>query len=291
MLESGQELLRRQRRMVEHLTWKSLESKPTLFRYVQEPIYSLTVTEEYLIEFLHQNQLDFELQPRYNPASPVVLYATVNGLCQKVKLNCISGLSCSCAFMTSRTQFANDFKGWLDRVIGSERFDRTQYIGTRRWVSYPYALPLYDTVYKPGSSLPQLAKDFRHASYLFNFNSKEQEFLRILEEVVCESDDSDNPLFVSVYPRINHTGSIELVIANLEGKQPVRIFSSGSHPIIYQIITENTELVIPLKTYLDNALGSENLDLPNCRTKGKMLSLIYTHRSPSSIEEMFAEDD
>ena len=132
MLESGQELLRRQRRMVEHLTWKSLESKPTLFRYVQEPIYSLTITEEYLIEFLHQNQLEFELQPRYNPASPVVLHVTINGVCQKVKLNCISGLSCSCAFMTARTQFANDFKGWLDRVIGSERFDRAQYIGTRR---------------------------------------------------------------------------------------------------------------------------------------------------------------
>ncbi|MGM9999594.1 MAG: hypothetical protein ACI38Q_09455 [Candidatus Bruticola sp.] len=291
MLESGQELLRRQRRMVEHLTWKAVESTPSLFRYVQEPIYSLSTTEEYLIEFMHKHELNFELQPRYNPASPVVLNVTINQRSQKVKLNCISGLSCSCSFMTARTPFASDFKGWLDRVIGSERFDRTQYIGTRRWVSYPYALPLYDAVYLSESGLPELAKDSRHASYLFNFNSKEQEFLRVLEDVVSESDDYDNPLFVRVYPRIGHTGSIELVISNLEGKQSVRIFASGSHPVIYQIITENTELVIPLKTYLDNALGNENLDTVNCRLTGKIISLIYTHRSPNSIEELFDDGE
>ncbi|MGM9991698.1 MAG: hypothetical protein ACI376_02470 [Candidatus Bruticola sp.] len=291
MLESGQELLRRQRRMVEYLTWKAVESNPSLFRYVQEPIYSLSVTEEYLIEFMHKHGLEFELQPRYNSSSPVVLNVTINQCSQKVKLNCISGLSCYCSFMTARTPFASDFKGWLDRAIGSERFDRIQYTGTRRWVSYPYVLPLYDTVNLSESGMPELSKDSRHVSYLFNFNSKEQEFLRVLEEVVSDSDDYDNPLFVRVYPRISYAGSIELVISNFEGRQSVRIFSSGSHPVIYQIITENTELVIPLKTYLDNALGLENLDRANCRLTGKMISLIYTHRSPSSIEEIFDDGE
>ena len=282
-----QELLR-QRYFAEYLTWKVLESRPRLFRYVQEPVYSLTVTEEFLIEFLHVHGLEFELQPRYNPAKYATLTVTLNGRAQKVRLECIPGLSTSCTFITARTSFASDFKGWLDRALGGERFDRSQYIGTRKWVFYPYNLPLYEAVDSPLTpEVSPLTSDSRHVSYLFNFNAKEKEFLRLLEEVVSANDDQDNPLRVLVYPRPSHTGSIELVISNKHGRQPARVFSSGSHPVSYQIITENSELTIPFKTYLDNALGAQALDQPNCRLQGKLISLIYNHRSPTSIEALF----
>lgn len=283
--------LKRQRYFVESLNWKALECRPALFRYVQEPVFSLSLAEEFLIEFLYKHGLEFELQPRYNPAKLITLNVTIKGTTQRVRLDLSYGFSCSCTFATLRTAFASDFKGWLDRTLGVERFDRTQYIGTRHWVSYSYALPLYETV-AAGSGTPGAAsvRDSRHVSYLFNFNSKEQEFLRVLEEVTTANDDFDNPLYVRVYPRLSHTGSIELVINNREGGQPVRVFSSGSHPVIYQVITENTELTIPLKNYLDNALGIEALDLDNCRLGGRMISLIYTHRSPNSIEALFDDD-
>ncbi|MBQ7502763.1 hypothetical protein IJT93_08665 [bacterium] len=283
------EILRR-RYFVEYITWKTLEVNPPRFRYVQEPVFSLSIYEEHIIEFLHLHGLKFNLQPRYTPDIFINMEVSLKNRSQRVKLDCTSSLQSICTFTTSRTPFAEDFKGWLDRNLGVERFDKSKYTATRHRVSYSYALPLYEslsTAVQPHT--PLIFPDSRHASYLFNFSSKESEFLRLLEESVNTPDET-SPLQFLVYPRITETGSIELVIDNLQKRQPVRIFASGSHPVTYQVISENTELIPALKAYLDKALGPESLDLKNSRLKGRMVSLIYSHRSPSSIEYLFEDD-
>ena len=284
------ELLRR-RYFTESIIWKILEPNPPLFRYVQEPVYSLSMIEEFIIEFLHQNKLNFELQPRYTPDRFIILTVNFNGEIQKVKLECNSSLITLCTFSTARTKFAENFKGWLDRTFGVEHFDSSQYVATKRWISYTYVLPIYELLAQNFQTNTRLEfTDSRHISYLFNFNSKEKEFLQLLEKVILNRSVSDNPLKVKVYPRTSHTGSIEMVINDRYNKQPVRVFSSGSHPIIYQIITENSDLVEQLKNYLDQSLGIQSFDKANSKLKGKMLSYIYTHRSPESIEKLFQDD-
>lgn len=283
------EILRR-RYFVEYITWKTLEVNPPRFRYVQEPVFSLSVYEEHIIEFLHLHGLIFSLQPRYTPDIFINLEVSLKKRTQRVKLDCTSSLQSICTFTTSRTPFAEDFKGWLDRNLGVERFDKSKYTATRHRVSYSYALPLYDSISSAVEPhTPLIFPDSRHASYLFNFNSKETELLRLLEESVGALS-PDSALQILVYPRITETGSIELVIDNIQKRQPVRIFASGSHPVTYQIISENTELIPPLKECLDRALGSDSLDIKNSRFTGRMISLIYSHRSPSSIEYLFEDD-
>lgn len=283
------EILRR-RYFVEYITWKTLEVNPPRFRYVQEPVFSLSVYEEHIIEFLHLHGLMFSLQPRYTPDIFINLEVSLKNRTQRVKLDCTSSLQSICTFTTSRTPFAEDFKGWLDRNLGVERFDKSKYTATRHRVSYSYALPLYDSISSAVEPhTPLIFPDSRHASYLFNFNSKETELLRLLEESVGALS-PDSALQILVYPRITETGSIELVIDNIQKRQPVRIFASGSHPVTYQIISENTELIPPLKECLDRALGSDSLDIKNSRFTGRMISLIYSHRSPSSIECLFEDD-
>lgn len=283
------EILRR-RYFVEYITWKTLEVNPPRFRYVQEPVFSLSVYEEHIIEFLHLHGLMFSLQPRYTPDIFINLEVSLKNRTQRVKLDCTSSLQSICTFTTSRTPFAEDFKGWLDRNLGVERFDKSKYTATRHRVSYSYALPLYDSISSAVEPhTPLIFPDSRHASYLFNFNSKETELLRLLEESVGALS-PDSALQILVYPRITETGSIELVIDNIQKRQPVRIFASGSHPVTYQIISENTELIPPLKECLDRALGSDSLDIKNSRFTGRMISLIYSHRSPSSIEYLFEDD-
>lgn len=283
------EILRR-RYFIEYITWKTLEVNPPRFRYVQEPVFSLSVYEEHIIEFLHLHGLIFSLQPRYTPDIFINMEVSLKNRTQRVKLDCTSSLQSICTFTTSRTPFAEDFKGWLDRNLGVERFDKSKYTATRHRVSYSYALPLYDSISSAiEPHTPLIIPDSRHASYLFNFNSKETEFLRLLEESVGALP-PDSALQILVYPRITETGSIELVIDNIQKRQPVRIFASGSHPVTYQIISENTELIPPLKDCLDRALGSDSLDIKNSRFTGRMISLIYSHRSPSSIEYLFEDD-
>lgn len=281
----------RKRYFVESITWKVLRINLPLFSYVQDPVYNLTTIEELLIEFLHIHGLNFQIQPRFNPAKPIIIDVTIKDRTQQVRINCISGLSSSCTFITKRTPFAADFKGWLDRTLGTERFDQLGYLSTAHWVYYPYVLPLYETVVgKFGIENPVLPEDSRHISYFFNFNDKEKEFLKLLEDAVSKNKGSADPLEVKVYPRITHTGSIELIIRNSQGKQPVRIFSSGSHPVTYQIITVNGKLNEPLKNCIDSALGADSFDKASSRMSGKMVSLIYTHRSPNSIEFLFTDD-
>ena len=57
---------------------------------------------------------------------------------------CNSSLITLCTFSTARTKFAENFKGWLDRTFGVEHFDSSQYVATKRWISYTYVLPIYE---------------------------------------------------------------------------------------------------------------------------------------------------
>ena len=283
----------RNRYFLESLIWRHLDRPTPLFSYVQDPVFNLNPTEVTFLEYLHQKGLRFTLRPRYDPSSFIHLTVCLGLTEQAVRLEVYQGFAVTSVFITERNEFAEEFKGWLDRSLGSEHFAAHHYVATRRFVTYPYILPIDSKLIEQVlTQQEELPRDIRRFSMFFNLSAKEKHFLSKLEDAVisCAPNSSD-PIFIQVYPRQTNTGSLELVAYNSRERQPVRIFISGYHPIAYQVITENTNLGEQLRLCLDSALESRNFDSDSSRLRGKYLSLIYNVRYPLDLLDSFEEDE
>jgi len=260
--------------------WKRLDRETRPFRYVQEPIFNLSEAEVEFLEELREGGLDFDLLPRPDPTSHVALRVRLEQATQRVELEVDSTVPSTCSFLTRRTPFAEALKGWLDRILGGERFDARRYVASRRYVWYPYVLP------PRAPSLRASGRDSRLGRSLFNFDAKERHFLGLLEKAVEEAPQGPC-LRLEVYPRDTLYGGLELMACQGERHQPTRVFVKGFYPITYHVITENTPLGNLLKGRLDRALGAEHLDVESSRLKGRYLWLVYSVRHPSAILEQF----
>ncbi|MCR5661629.1 MAG: hypothetical protein K6G50_05830 [bacterium] len=275
----------RQRYFREYQIWKALDERRPVFRYVQEPVFGLSRLECELVSYLHGKGLNFVIYPRTDPTSYILMKVSVGGVSQAVKVRVSEDMPSSCAFVTSRTPFADSFKGLLDRFFGSEHFITRNYTATRKTVCYPYIIPVTaaPSLAEEGEPLPEL-DDCRQFTYFFNFDSKEQLFLHELEKAVRSlAPASDEPLEISVYPRCDRVGSVEIVLNRQEDRQPALIYVSGFMPMTFKIVTENTKLGIPLKEYLDKAFNADNLDITACTFRSRFLSLIYNVRYPLDL--------
>lgn len=281
------------RYFLESLIWRHLDRPTPLFSYVQDPIFNLNPTEVTFLEYLHLKGLQFTLRPRYDPSSFIHLHVYLGQAEQAVRLEVYQGLAVTSVFITERSEFAEELKGWLDRNLGSEHFAAHNYVATRRFINYPYVLPLdsklIEEVLTNQKNLPQ---DIRNFKLFFNLSAKEKHFLNIFEDaVIAYGKGQADPLYIQVYPRQTAAGSIELVASTSHERQPARVFISGYHPIAYQMITENTELGEQLRLCLDSALGSDNFDSDSSRLRSRYLSLIYNVRYPLDLLDSFEDDE
>lgn len=262
----------------ENDVWRMLERESLDFRFVQDPIFNLSEAEKDILERLREGGLEFGILPRPDPASFLTLQVRLNQAAQRVEVAADPGLPAYCSFITRRTAFADALKGSLDRLFGVEHFDAGRYVASRKYVWYSYVLPTR-------SGPPRHS---RLLQSLFNFDRKEQHFLRLLEEAVKRLNPSrTHPLQFHVHPREAPFGGIELMVGEGERRQPARVFVKGFYPVTYHLITENTAVGQRLKDYLDIALGRENLDHASSRMKGKFLSLLFLVRHPRTVLEEF----
>lgn len=270
----------RQRYFAEYQTWKVLSSHKPVFCYSQYPVFSLSKLEEELIQYLHTMGLQFSLRPRRDPTSLITMRAQLGQNTHVVRLEVVHAMPASCSFVSVKDAFAEQLKGWLDRIFGSERFSPRTYVASRHYVCYQYVLPITESVQMDSLQTPLAeSEDARNVRQLFNFDRKEHHFLELLEDAANKlAQNAEHPLHLAIYPRQTSTGSIEVVATKQGLQQPARVFVSGFHPLTYQIITENTPLGADLKACIDEALGAENLDIPACRLRGRYLSLIYNVR-------------
>jgi len=259
----------------DHEPWKRLDRETPLFRLAQEPIFNLSESEEEFLEMLREGGLDFDILPRPDPTRFVILSVRLDQATQRVEIEVDRGTPRTCSVLTRRNAFADSLKGWLDRILGSERFDARRYAASRRYVWYAYILPTRLPGGDPGSGESSLRRS------LFNFDAKERHFLGLLEQAVT------GPLRIQVYPRDSASGGLELMVCQGERRQPARVFVKGFHPVTYQVITENTPAGWLLKEVVDRAVGAEHLEVESSRLKGRHLSLIYGVRHPRRILEQF----
>ena len=280
----------KERYIAEALIWSPLDHKIPLFRYVQDPVFNLTSTEVILMEFLHQEGLQFTMRPRYDPSSFICINATLNNERQHVRIEVHHGQPSFCVFILERTDFAEEFKGWLDRHFGISSFLSSIYVMTRRYVHYPYMLNIsmdfiaglqHDKLNLSELHRKNIYEDNRNSTLFFNFSAQEKHFLNCLEDAVeHRGAHALSPLQVLVMPRQTEVGSIELVLQNENTRQPARIFISGFQPLVYQVISENSPLTMSLKECLDMAFGEQNFDKVSSRFASKYASLIYNVRYP-----------
>lgn len=260
--------------------WKRLDRETPAFRLAQEPIFNLSESEEEFLEMLREGGLDFDILPRPDPTGFVSLSVRLERATQRVEIEVDRGSPRTCSFLTRRNAFAESLKGWLDRILGSERFDARRYAASRRYVWYAYILPTRLPAADPPSGESCLRRS------LFNFDAKERHFLGLLEKAMTEPGPSC-PLRIQVYPRETPSGGLELMICQGERRQPARVFVKGFYPATYQVITENTPTGWLLKQVVDQTVGSEHLDRESSRLKGRHLSLIYGVRHPKEVLEQF----
>lgn len=279
-----------------------LERESLDFRFVQDPIFNLSDDEEEILERLRENGLEFSVLPRPDPTSFLAISATVGQAAQRVEIAVESGnghprvkpmgdaLTRVCSFVTRRNAFSDALKNWLDRLFGSDRFDATRHVASRRYVWLSYEVPAVPRgePWRPLGPHLNAHEPSRLRNSLFNFDPKEQHFLRLLEAAVARLNTGHPvPLKFNIYPRETPFGSLELMVGQGERRQPVRVFVKGLYPVTYHLVTENTPVGQRLKDYLDGALGEENLDRASSRLKGKFLSLIYSVRHERSVLELF----
>ena len=212
---SNETELLRQRYFREYQIWKVLDNKAPLFRYVQEPVFSLVDMERELIEFLHNRGLRFTLRPRHDPASFITAMVQLGQTTQKVQIELGQGIAATCSFMTVKNTFASDLKGWLDRFFGSERYNTRNSVSTRFYVYYSYVLPIPESYVDANCVRPvSESYDSRTSTHLFNFDARERCVLEMLERAVLKLGNTfAPPLAVLVYPRQSSAGSIELVLS------------------------------------------------------------------------------
>ncbi|MBQ7568938.1 hypothetical protein IJT17_09055 [bacterium] len=282
-----------ERYFLESFIWRRLDRPTPFFEYVQDPIFNLTPTEVGFLEHLHRLGLRFTLRPRYDPSSFIHLRVTLARAQQTVRIEVYPDMALTCVFITERNEFAEEFKGWLDRNLGSEHFAANNYVATRRFVHYPYILPVSPELIENFSTIQkELRERIRSFTLFFNFSAKEKHFLEIFEQAVkWYGSQSPDPVFVQVYPRQTKTGSLEIVANNSKQRQPARIFISGYHPVAYQMITENTALGEQLHQCLDHALSADSFDAEASRMRGSYISLIYNVRYSLDLLDSFEEDE
>lgn len=255
--------------------WRMFERESLDFRFVQDPIFNLSESEQDILERLREGGLEFGILPRPDPASFLTLKVRVGQAAQRVE---VAADPHYCSFITRRTAFADALKGSLDRMFGVEHFDAGRYVASRKYVWYSYVLPTRTGPPRASGLLQSL----------FNFDRKEQHFLGLLEEAVKRLNPArTHALQFHVHPREAPFGGIELMVGEGDRRQPVRVFVKGFYPVTYHLITENTPAGQRLKDYMDAALGRENLDHASSRMKGKFLSLIYLVRHPRTVLEDF----
>ncbi|NMA28958.1 MAG: hypothetical protein GX934_14480 [Burkholderiales bacterium] len=257
--------------------WKKLDREIPLFRLAQEQIFNLSESEEEFLEMLREGGLDFDILPRPDPTSFVILSVRLDQVTQRVEIEVNRGTPRTCSILTRRNAFADSLKGWLDRILGSEHFDARRYAASRRYVCYAYIL----STRLPGADPSSDESCLRRS--LFNFDTKERHFLELLEKAVT------GPLRIQVYPRESPTGGLELMLCQGERRQPARVFVKGFYPVTYQVVTENTPSGWLLKEVVDRAVGAEHLEVESSRLKGRHLSLIYGVRHPRSILKLFED--
>ena len=261
--------------------WKRLDREAPAFRLAQEPLFNLSEVEEEVLERLREGGLEFDLLPRPDPTAFLALSVHLDQVTQRVEMEVDRSVPTSCSFLARKNSFAEGLKGWLDRILGSERFDVRRYVASRRYVWYSYVLP-------PGRpDSPPSDADSRLRRSLFNFDAKERHFLELLDQAVSQLTPSSSPLKVQVYPRQTSGGGLELMLCQDERRQPARVFVKGFYPVTYQMITENSPLGSLLKGFLDAAVGAEHMDVESSRLKGRFLSLIYSVRHPREILDRF----
>lgn len=266
-----------------------LERESLDFRFVCDPVFNLSAQEEDILERLREVGLSFGILPRYDPTSFLCIMATIECATQKVEIGVDRDNQYYYSFITRRTPFADKLKGYLDQVFGPENFDQRGHVASRSYVWYSYRLnPVLprNFYHKPPARRP--GRKGRVRSSLFNFDSREQHFLRVLEQVVKGLNEGrESPMQFHIYPRETPYGGIELMVGDGRASQPAKIFVKGLYPITYHMITENTPLGERMREYLDAALGAANLDSGASRTRGKFLSLVYNVRHPRSVLQQF----
>ncbi len=250
--------------------WRLLERERLDFRFVQDPVFNLSDSEETLLERLRQSELEFGVLPRQDPTSFLCIKVKLEGMLQRVEL-AVDARQGYASFVTRRTPFSERLKDRLDQVFGSASFDRSKNVNTRNYVWFSY----YLSGMAPVSSLPRETR--RRRSSLFNFDARERELLDRLETAVLEMGDAAAQ--IHVYPRETPFGGIELMLQDPHHSQPARVFVKGLYPLVVHVVTENTALAQRVQGYFDRALGADTLDSDASRFEGKFLSLVYRLRS------------
>lgn len=248
--------------------WRLLERERLDFRFVQDPVFNLSDSEELLLERLRQSGLEFGVLPRQDPTSFLTIKVRLEGVHQRVEI-AVDARQGYASFVTRRNTFAERLKDRLDGVFGSRCFDRTKNVATRNYVWYAY--------YLAGTPAVVPRETRRRRSSLFNFDARERELLDRLELAVQEL--RDNQAQIHVYPRETSFGGIELMLQGPQHSQPARVFVKGLYPLVVHAVTENTPLGQRMRACFDQALGAETLDAEASRFEGKFLSLVYCVRN------------
>lgn len=249
--------------------WRLLERERLDFRFVQDPVFNLSDSEELLLERLRQSGLEFGVLPRQDPTNFLTVKVRLEGMLQRVEI-AVDARQGYASFVTRRNNFAERLKDKLDGVFGERSYDRGKNVTTRNYVWYAY--------YLSGAPAPVGSRETRRRrSSLYNFDARERELLDRLEQAV--QDLRDGLAQIHVYPRETSFGGIELMLQDPHHSQPARVFVKGLYPLVVHAVTENTALGQRMRAYFDRALGSETLDEAASRFEGKFLSLVYRVRT------------
>jgi hypothetical protein len=248
--------------------WRLLERERLDFRFVQDPVFNLSDSEETLLERLRHADLEFGVLPRQDPTNFLTIKVRLEGMLQRVEI-AVDPRQGYASFVTRRNSFAERLKDRLDNLFGTRSFDRSKNVTTRSYVWFAYYLTGIPAV------VPRETR--RRRSSLFNFDARERELLDQLELAVSEM--RDGIAQIHVYPRETSFGGIELMLQDPHHSQPARVFVKGLYPLVVHAVTENTVLGQRMRAYFDRALGSESLDVAASRFEGKFLSLVYRVRT------------
>ncbi|MBI3929382.1 MAG: hypothetical protein HY319_27800 [Armatimonadetes bacterium] len=252
-----------------------LEREELDFRFVQDPVFNLSASEEAILGRLRRGKLEFGLLPRYDPTSFLRVQVRLEGVSQLVEIALEGDELGYASFITRRTPFADRLLEKLKAVFGAKQLDRSRLVSTRDFVWFSFFL---ERSQEPALPIGGAARP------LFNFDAKEMFFLKALADAVRRFNGRDGKgLQFRIYPREASFGGIELMLAGRRQSQPAKIFAKGLYPVTYHFITENTPLGSQVPGYLHAALGASHFDEVASRLGGRFLSLVYTLSLPEEF--------
>lgn len=263
----------------EQEVWKMLEREELDFRFVQDPVFNLSATEEGILSLLRRGGLEFGLLPRFDPTSFLRIQAQLGGASQVVEIALESHDRGYVSFITQRSAFADSLLEMLTDLLGSHALDRSRLVTTRHFLWCSFFLDWSGD----GFSTPTPADS--RGEPLFNFDSKEMFFLSSLSEVArgFPGPDSSKRLQFRVYPRETTQGVIELMVSDGLQSQPAKVFARGLYPVTYHFITENNRLGRRVLDYLHTALGEVHFDQLASSLEGRFLTLVYSLSLPEEF--------